>query len=69
MADDGCGRHFVKNDLPKIRYLNPRLDIEVDKPPKTREETWKPEMVVELSACQLLYRSLLMLMSTFTTCR
>ncbi|KAI0809123.1 hypothetical protein BC629DRAFT_1590205 [Irpex lacteus] len=47
--DHWGARHFVKNDLPKIRYLNPRLDIEVDKPPKTPEETWKPEMVVELS--------------------
>lgn len=51
MTDDERGRHFVKNDLPKIRYLNPMLNIEVDKPPKTPEETWKPEMTVELSAC------------------
>jgi small subunit ribosomal protein S25 len=41
----------VQNDLPRIRYANPRLEIEVDKKPKTREDTWKPELVVELRAC------------------
>ncbi|KAI0641088.1 hypothetical protein C8Q79DRAFT_1003830 [Trametes meyenii] len=41
-------RHFVKEDLPRIRYANPTLDIRVDKKLKTKEEAWKPEMVVEL---------------------
>ncbi|KAI0369860.1 hypothetical protein BV20DRAFT_967190 [Pilatotrama ljubarskyi] len=41
-------RHFVKEDLPRIRYANPTVDIQVDKKLKTKEETWKPEMVVEL---------------------
>ncbi|CDO71733.1 hypothetical protein BN946_scf184920.g17 [Trametes cinnabarina] len=41
-------RHFVKEDLPRIRYANPTVDIQVDKKPKTKEETWKPELVVEL---------------------
>ena len=47
-------RHFVKEDLPRIRYANPAIDIQVTKLLKTKEETWKPEMVVELSACLLL---------------
>ncbi|KAI0324454.1 hypothetical protein GY45DRAFT_1331544 [Cubamyces sp. BRFM 1775] len=41
-------RHFVKEELPRIRYANPTIDIQVDKKLKTKEETWKPEMVVEL---------------------
>lgn len=47
-------RHFVKEDLPRIRYANPAIDIQVTKLLKTKEETWKPEMVVELSAFLLL---------------
>ena len=50
----GC-RHFVKNDLPRIRFLNPKVNIEVDKPRKTREETWKPELEVELRAYHIHY--------------
>ncbi|KAI8983279.1 hypothetical protein BD414DRAFT_523181 [Trametes punicea] len=41
-------RHFVKEELPRIRYANPTIDINVDKKLKTKEETWKPEMIVEL---------------------
>ena len=48
-------RHFVKNDLPRIRFLNPKVNIEVDKPRKTREETWKPELEVELRAYHIRY--------------
>ena len=44
-------RHFVKEDLPRIRYANPTVDINVNKVQKTKEETLAPEMVVELSAC------------------
>ena len=43
-------RHFVKEDLPRIRYANPAIDIEVTKMLKSKEDTWKPEMLVELSA-------------------
>lgn len=43
-------RHFAKNDLPRIQYANPTVDIEVHKVLKAKEETWKPEMVIELSA-------------------
>ncbi|KAH8101446.1 hypothetical protein BXZ70DRAFT_933111 [Cristinia sonorae] len=49
MRNDHFGaRHFAKNDLPRIRFANPDVSIEVNKLPKTKEETWKPEMVVEL---------------------
>ncbi|KAI0757545.1 hypothetical protein C8Q80DRAFT_1216138 [Daedaleopsis nitida] len=41
-------RHFVKEDLPRIRYANPAVDIQINKLPKTKEEVWKPEMIVEL---------------------
>ncbi|KAI0825320.1 hypothetical protein BC628DRAFT_1374550 [Trametes gibbosa] len=41
-------RHFVKEDLPRIRYANPAVDIQVEKRLKSKEESWKPEMVVEL---------------------
>ena len=40
----------MKEDLPRIRYANPSINVYVDKKPKTKEETWNPEMVVELRA-------------------
>jgi len=46
--DHWGARHFVKNDVPRIRYANPKLHIDIAKIPKTKDETWKPEMVVEL---------------------
>lgn len=42
-------RHFVKEELPRIRYVNPAVDIQIEKRLKTKEEVWKPEMVIELS--------------------
>ncbi|KAI0063064.1 hypothetical protein BV25DRAFT_1802657 [Artomyces pyxidatus] len=42
-------RHFLKEDMPRIRYANPKVDIAVTKLPKTKEETWKPELVLEFS--------------------
>ncbi|KAF5382835.1 hypothetical protein D9757_007317 [Collybiopsis confluens] len=41
-------RHFVKEELPRIRYANPDLQIQVDKVFKTKEEHWKPELELEL---------------------
>ena len=40
-------RHFVKEELPRIRWANPLLDIAVQKLPKTRDETWAPKATVE----------------------
>lgn len=39
--------HFVRQDLPKIRFDNPNLDIEVERVRKTKEERWRPEMELE----------------------
>ena len=40
-------RHFVKEELPRIRWANPLLDIAVQKLPKTRDEKWTPKATVE----------------------
>ncbi|KAF8266636.1 hypothetical protein EI94DRAFT_1802830 [Lactarius quietus] len=42
-------RHFLKEEMPRIRYANPKIDIQVNKLPKTKEEAWKPELVLEFS--------------------
>ncbi|KAH9036604.1 hypothetical protein EDB85DRAFT_2288145 [Lactarius pseudohatsudake] len=40
-------RHFLKEEMPRIRYANPKIDIQVNKLPKAKEEAWKPELVLE----------------------
>ncbi|EMD41506.1 hypothetical protein CERSUDRAFT_101942, partial [Gelatoporia subvermispora B] len=45
--DHIAARHFVKEELPRVRYANPALNIEINKVPKTKQEKWKPEMVVQ----------------------
>ncbi|KAF8439312.1 hypothetical protein L210DRAFT_3541836 [Boletus edulis BED1] len=40
-------RHFVNEELPRIRWANPLLEIAVHKVPKTREESWAPQATVE----------------------
>ncbi|KAF8898331.1 hypothetical protein BD779DRAFT_1483386 [Infundibulicybe gibba] len=42
-------RHFVKEQLPRIRYANPGLEIQVDKVQKTAEDKWRPEMELEFA--------------------
>jgi small subunit ribosomal protein S25 len=42
--------HFMKEDLPRIRYANPNIGIRVNKLPKTSDEAWKPELVLEFCA-------------------
>ncbi|KAH9964641.1 hypothetical protein BC827DRAFT_1265890 [Russula dissimulans] len=42
-------RHFLKEDLPRIRYANPKIDIHVNKLVKTKDETYHPELVLEFS--------------------
>ncbi|KAJ3551163.1 hypothetical protein NM688_g4874 [Phlebia brevispora] len=41
-------RHFVKEELPRIQYTNPAMQIDVVKKPKAKNELWKPEMVLQL---------------------
>jgi len=45
--------HFLKEDLPKIRYANPKLDIQVNKLVKSKDETWSPELVLEFGSSPL----------------
>ncbi|KAF9235857.1 hypothetical protein BU15DRAFT_77578 [Melanogaster broomeanus] len=40
-------RHFVKEELPRIRWANPILDIHVNRIQKKREDVLKPEVVLE----------------------
>ncbi|KAG5337488.1 hypothetical protein C0989_009524 [Termitomyces sp. Mn162] len=42
-------RHFVKEQLPRIRWANPDLDIQVEKWRKTKQEAWRPEMELEFA--------------------
>jgi len=42
-------RHFLKENLPRIRYANPKIDIQVNKLVKIKEETWQPELVLDFS--------------------
>jgi len=39
-------RHFVKEQLPRVRYANPKLNIEVAKVPKSKTEMWQPELTL-----------------------
>jgi len=40
-------RHFVKEDLPRIQYANPGINVTVERLRKTKEESWPAEMVVQ----------------------
>ncbi|KDQ55009.1 hypothetical protein JAAARDRAFT_181844 [Jaapia argillacea MUCL 33604] len=40
-------RHFMKEELPRIRYANPTLDIQVNKVSKTKADVWSPQMTLE----------------------
>ncbi|KAF8641541.1 hypothetical protein AX16_009918 [Volvariella volvacea WC 439] len=39
-------RHFVKEDLPRIRFANPNLEIQVDRVKKSANEHWRPVMEI-----------------------
>ncbi|KAI0027004.1 hypothetical protein K488DRAFT_91502 [Vararia minispora EC-137] len=48
MRDDHFGaRHFVKEDLPRIRYANPDLSIRVDRKRNRADEPLPSELVLE----------------------
>ncbi|KAH9021248.1 hypothetical protein EDB85DRAFT_1871991 [Lactarius pseudohatsudake] len=40
--DQFGARHFLKEEMPRIQYANPKIDIQVNKLPKAKEEAWKP---------------------------
>lgn len=54
-ASVGNHRHFVKEDLPRIRYANPTLAIEVNKLPKTETDTWKSSLLMEFGGPPLMF--------------
>lgn len=37
----------MKEQLPRIRYANPALDIQVEKVKKGPSEAWRPELELE----------------------
>jgi small subunit ribosomal protein S25 len=43
-------RHFVQEDLPRIRYANPDLDIDVIKWRKEKNDHWRPELEVKFGS-------------------
>jgi hypothetical protein len=47
-------RHFVKEELPRIRYANPTIAIEVSKVPKTEADTWQSSLWMEFGGSPLL---------------
>lgn len=50
IANSQLFRHFVKEDLPRIRYANPDLKIEVIKWRKEKNEHWRPELELKFGA-------------------
>ncbi|OCB89219.1 hypothetical protein A7U60_g3585 [Sanghuangporus baumii] len=40
-------RHFIKEDLPRIQYTNPGMQIQIDKIPRSVGDTWRAEMLLE----------------------
>lgn len=50
-------RHFVKEELPRIRWANPLLDIAVHRVPKTRQEKWAPHATVEFGESAFFFLS------------
>ena len=43
-------RHFIQEDLPRIRYANPDLEIQVVKWRKEKNEHWRPELELKFGA-------------------
>ena len=43
----GYCRYFVKEELPGIRYANPKMAIEVDRFPKDKADTWQSSLLME----------------------
>ncbi|KAL1659165.1 hypothetical protein EV121DRAFT_264230 [Schizophyllum commune] len=46
--DHWGARLFTERDLPRIRYANDALRIEVERHGKAKNEFWRPQMTVEL---------------------
>lgn len=50
---DTHDRRFLKDDVPRIRYANQDLTIQVNSIPKSNSDTWKAEMVLEFSVSSI----------------
>jgi len=50
-----AGRHFVKDDLPRIAYANPTMSIVVNRKEKKLEDTLAPEMHLEFRESLVFY--------------
>ncbi|KAI5114692.1 hypothetical protein M0805_009650, partial [Coniferiporia weirii] len=46
-GDHSGVRHFLKEDLPRIQFANPDLEIQVSKLPRTAEDKRKTELLLE----------------------
>ena len=49
----GNYRHFVKEELPRIQYVNPTIAIEVNKVPKIEADTWQSGLYMEFGGFPL----------------
>jgi small subunit ribosomal protein S25 len=47
VVDVHISRHFVKQDLPRIQYANPNVNITVNKVQVGLEDVLHPELVIE----------------------
>ncbi|KLO17531.1 hypothetical protein SCHPADRAFT_846291 [Schizopora paradoxa] len=45
--DDFGAQHFLKDDIPKIRYANQDLNIHINRVPKSADGSHKPEMKLD----------------------
>ena len=57
LRDTSAGnyRYFVKQDLRRIRYANPKTAIEISKFPKTEADTWQSSLLMEFGGPSLVF--------------
>ena len=39
----------MKEELPKVQFANPELDVRVNKVPRSPQDSWKAEMQLDFS--------------------
>jgi small subunit ribosomal protein S25 len=42
-------RHFLNEELPRLAYNNPSVEIQVERKEHLKTEPWTPELLVEFS--------------------
>jgi small subunit ribosomal protein S25 len=50
-------RHFVNEELPRVRYANPELEVKVNRVPKSLKDDWTAEVLLEYSELFHLFKS------------